>query len=259
MCLSNSASADLRSGIAANDSDLASLRSFIQRRNDDPKQATLPNLKSIGRAFQGKLLALPADVRFAAVDLLRCAMVDARVGGFFAEEKGSLTFATLLKHVNELDNCPHKLRLVTIHLACNIFISPLFIKELMQPGYTLPGYLVQLITSSLLDNAHSTTRVAASSLAFNLAVANYLVRREENREGLGESEQVELAAGVLEVLSHEENIDVAKALLLTLGYLLYHAPQQGEVYDLLEALEAKDIVRSCQLHSALINEVSSLL
>ena len=179
-------------GSAAKDRDLADLRAFIEKRNVDPKEAALPNLQSIGTAFRTKILALPADVRFAAVDLLRCAMVDVRVSGYFAEEQTQNTTATLIKHVNGLDSCPHNLRLVTLHLACNLFTSPLYVKELMKTGNSLSPVLVEFIASSLLDASHPTTRVAAASLAFNMAVSNYRIRREEDREALADGEQVRI-------------------------------------------------------------------
>ena len=183
-------------GTAASEKELVALRSFVEKRQASPKDAAVPNLRAIGQTFQTRVFSLPAEVRFAAVDLLRCAMVDSRVSGFFAEEKNSQTISSLVKQVNELDTCPHNLRLVTIHLACNLFVSPLYVKEMMQPGNSLAGLLVQLVTTSLLDASHPTTRVAAASLAFNLAMSNYRIRREEAREGLNEGEQVALAASL---------------------------------------------------------------
>lgn len=246
-------------GTAAKDEDLVSLRTFIEKREKDPKDAALPNLKSIGDAFQNKVLSLPLEVRFAAVDLLRCAMLDPRVSGYFAEEESLKTVPTLVKHVNEIDECPHNLRLVAVHLACNLFSSPLYTKEMVKSGSELTPLLIQLITSSLLDESHPTARIAASSLAFNLAVSNYRLRREEGHEALNEGLQVELAASLLEALSEEDNVDSKKALLLSIGYLVYFAPKGGELMDLVQALDAKATVGSCKGQDALVKEVASLL
>ena len=205
------------------------------------------------------MLSLPLEVRFAAIDLLRCATVDPRVGSFFAEEQYPQTIPALIKHVNELESCPHNLRLVTIHLACNLFVTPLYVKQVMQARYPLAGLLIQLITSSLLDTSHPTTRVASASLAFNLVASNFRIRREEGHEGLSESKQVELAAGVIETLSSEQNADAKKALLLALGYLVYCAPQEGELMDLTKALDAKAIVTGFGSNDVLSKEVASLL
>ena len=246
-------------GTAANDKELSSLRTFIEKREKNPKDAALPNLKDIGAAIQTKVLSLPLEVRFAAVDLLRCAMLDPRVSGYFAEEASPQSIPALIKHVNELDTCPHNLRLVTIHLACNLFSSSLYTKEIMQPNNELTPLLIQLITTSLLDASHPTARVAASSLALNLATANYRIRREDSREALGEALQVELAASLIETIPTENNADATRALLLSIGYLLYFAPTDGELLDLMQVLDAKKIVEGTTGQSALSREIASLL
>ena len=100
-------------------------------------------------------------------------------------------------------------------------------------GNGIASLLVQLIASLLLDATHPTTRVTAAFLAFNLSVPNYLVRREEQREGLEKCDQVELSASLLEALASEEASDEAvKGLLLGLGCLVYCAPREGELIDL---------------------------
>jgi hypothetical protein len=202
------------------------------------------------------------EARFAAVDLLRSSMADPRVSGYFAEEKDSRTLQSVIKHIIELgDACPHNLRLVMIHLACNSFSSPLFAKEMFGANVsTVPALLVQLISSSLLDNDHTTTRVAAASLAFNLAVSNYQVRKQEHREGMAESEQVELAASILEALQGDIGTEEAvKALLLSFGYLVLDANGYGEVADLALALDAKKIIKSLKGHEKQAAEVVRLL
>ena len=245
-------------GAAGTQKDLAGVRSFVEKRNANPKDATVPDLQAISSRFASEVLALPVEARFAAVDLLRCAMTDPRVSGFFAEESTTTTVSDIVNHVNGLKESPHNLRLVTIHLACNTFTSPLYIKELMRDDNPLTPKVVELIASSLLDGSHSTTRVAAASLAFNIASANYRIRREQEREALAESQQVELAASLIETLSKEENGDTIKALLLGLGYLVYCSPQDGEVMDLCRALDAKATLNHCGFHRDLAEEVARL-
>lgn len=248
-------------GECASNPSITALKSFIETRQADAREAKLPDLHSIGTSLQNSILQLPVEARFAAVDLLRCAMVDPRVSGFFAEEQDQKTISTLVTQTLDLgEACPHNLRLVTIHLASNLFTSPLWTKELLKAGNSVSPLLIQLITSSLLDAAHPTTRVAAASLAFNLAVSNYRVRREENREGLSEGEQVELAASLLEALAGEEASEEAiKVLLLALGYLVYCAPREGELMDLCSALDAKGTVSACKKQDKLAKEIVSLL
>ncbi|KAK3046631.1 hypothetical protein LTR09_011913 [Extremus antarcticus] len=246
-------------GTTNSDRELVALRSFTEKRNVNAHDAALPDLHSIGQCFQRKALSLPLEVRFAAVDLLRCAMIDPRVSGYFAEEQDSSTIIALIKHIEETENCPHNLRLVTIHLACNLFTSPLFIHEMLKKGNSMATLLTQMITSSLLDASHPTTRVAAASLAFNISVANYRIRREEGREGLDEGVQVELAASLVETLSSEASSEAVKALLLALGYLVYCAPKDGELLDLVKALDAKSVVGACKGQEALAKEAALLL
>ena len=246
-------------GDAAASEGLLAVKTFVEKRNADAREATLPDLGAIGKAFQNQVLQLPIENRFAAIDLLRLAMVDARVTGVFAEEQQHQTISALIAQINDLDDCPHNLRLVTLYLGCNIFSSALFVKELMHTSTTLSSQLIQLITTSLLDASHPTTRNAAASLAFNLASANYRIRREEHREALDESLQVELAASLVETLASGENADATKTLLLALGYLVYCAPQDGEVLDLVKALDAKVTVGKSKSQSALAKEVAQLL
>ncbi|CZT18957.1 related to thioredoxin [Ramularia collo-cygni] len=248
-------------GDAANEEDIVNLRAFVKKRAESPRDAPLPDLHLVAKASRSKILALPVETRFAAVDLLRCAMVDPRVGGFFAEEREPKTVPLLIRHISKLDNCPHNLRLVTIHLACNTFASSLYIKELMASEDDTLAQLIELITTSLLDASHPTTRVAAASLAFNLSIANYKVRREEGQEALAEGEQVELAASLLETLSEEESPDAAKLLLLALGFLAYCSPVKGELVDLLKVMDAKQTVTSgkCKSLQSLAKEVASVL
>ncbi|KAF7184933.1 Desumoylating isopeptidase 1 [Pseudocercospora fuligena] len=246
-------------GEASKQTDLAALKSFIEKRSEDPKLARLPNLHDVSRTFQSDVLKLPLEVRFSAVDLLRCSMIDPRVSGYFAEERQPRTVPILIQHVLNLKDCPHNLRLVTLHLACNVFASPLYVKELMESEDSTLSTFIDFITSSLLDASHPTTRVAAASLAFNLAVANYRVRREQGQEGLSEGEQVELAASLLETLSDEKNEDAAKAVLTAFGYLVYCSDPNGELADVCKAMDAKHTLRKMKTSEALANEIASLL
>lgn len=246
-------------GDAATRQEFVDLQTFLNKRNESPKDAPVPDLHKMSETFKSAVFALPKEVRFAAVDLLRCAVIDPRVSGYFAKGGQSKTIPALIDHVNNLEGCPHNLRLVTIHLACNVFASPLYVRELMTAEDESITQLIQLITSSLLDASHPTARIAAASLAFNLATANYRIRREEGQDALAEAEQVELAASLLETLSEEENPDAIKALLLAFGYLVYCTPENGELFDLCGALDAKGKVNGSKGQDAIAKEVASLL
>ncbi|KAK5133336.1 hypothetical protein LTR08_007861 [Meristemomyces frigidus] len=249
------------------DPTLLSLKTFIAQLAVDPPSAPLPNLPALSTTFRTKILSLPLEQRFPAIDLLRCSLSDARMSGFFAEEPPQThTIVTILQHVTDLGpTCPHNLRLVTLQLACNLSTSPLHTHELLRPaGSALAPLLVQLVTSSLLDAAHPTTRCAASWLAFNLSTAHYRLRRDERREALPSALQVELAASLIESLGGEDNSEAARAQLLALGYLAYCAPLDGEVLDLAKALDAQAVVMGAGVgkgdgNEALAREVASLL
>nr|POF13778.1 desumoylating isopeptidase 1 [Quercus suber] len=249
-------------GEAAHDEAFIALQTFLAKRNVNPQDAALPDLGAIGKVYQHKVLQLPIEVQFPAVDLFRCALVDPRVSGFFAEEPQPSTILTLLNHVNGLSDCPHNLRLVMLHLACNVFSSPLSIHALLAAPSALTATLVTLIVSSLLDHVHPTTRAAASALAFNLAVCNYRRRREAadaNVDALPQSEQVELAASLLETLASEQPGEARTTQLRALGYLLYFAPPDGELIDLCHALDAKRTLLDLACEEKLATEVASLL
>ncbi|KAL9076867.1 MAG: hypothetical protein Q9157_003534 [Trypethelium eluteriae] len=231
-------------GDAGRDQSVVALRSFIQQRNQDGASETpLPDLPAFAAFLDSAISQLPAEVLFAAVDLLRSSMVDSRVGGFFAEDSQD-TIEKLMQHVATLEDCPYNLRLVSIHLACNLFASTLWSKSL-SANPRIGSLLVQLVTVSLLDDKHPNLRVAAASLAFNLAALNYRIRREENQELLPESDQLELAASLLETLSVEqESKDAVKALALAIGLLVFFAHQNGDLLDICKAMDAASTVKN---------------
>jgi hypothetical protein len=107
----------------------------------------------------------------------------------------------------------------------------------------LTSPIIQLITASLLDDKHHNVRVAAASLSFNIATANSKLRTEEHREALPEGDQIELAASLLEAIGVEEKSPEAlKGFLLAFGDLVYCAPKDGELVDLLKSMDAQGTV-----------------
>ncbi|RMY87403.1 hypothetical protein D0862_10696 [Hortaea werneckii] len=254
-------------GSAGQDEALSTLRTFVQTRSSvDPREAALPNLETIGRAFRTRVLALPLEVRFAAVDLLRSAMIDPRVSGYFAAEKEEVegpqaqspttnnnnTISTLINHVNQLGpTCPHNLRLVTLQLACNIFVSPLSIRALLLPP-------LRRDNTALPSLLHPRRSLLARIQPFSIQLLPppRTLRgggKEEEEEAVPENLQVELAASLVESLGtseeeeeeekkQKEGEEATKGQLLALGYLLFFAPVEGEVVDLCRALDVKGVV-----------------
>ena len=234
-------------GNSGSDPAVGALKDFVTtRQQSGAVEASLPNLPAVTAFISKSFQTLPPESLFPIVDLLRLALVDSRVSGYFAEDASESVFK-ILNTVNRLDtSCPYQLRIVTLHMACNLFTSQLFpIKLFLEPSYSAPPF--QLVTSSLLDKAHPHVRVAASSLAFNMAASNHQQRIQGNVDFLPEDSQVELVASLLEAMGRErESKDGMRGLLVAVGLLKYMAVTGGELDDLCEAVGAKDIVKEAK-------------
>lgn len=230
-------------GPAADDTAVQGVLQFVSEGQSKPAAQThLPDLDAFSWFLREAPSKLPTEIMFTIVDLLRCALVDPRLSGYYAEEKNHKTIAPLFAYVNNLKDCPYSLRLVALQAACNLFTSPLYPQHILGcPALTNP--LVQLITTSLLDDAHHNVRVAAASLVFNVAFANSSLRIEDHKEVLPESEQIELAASLLEAIQEEqESPEALKGYLLAFGHLVFGSQKDGELVDLLKSMDAKGTV-----------------
>ncbi|KAF9881264.1 PUL domain-containing protein [Colletotrichum karsti] len=218
------------------------VKKFIDTRDKQgPAAAVLPNLGQFSDFVKKSTQTLPVDILFTIVDLFRCALADARFSGYFAEEKDHTTVQAVLGFVNSHSECPYALRLVTLQMACNFFSTPLFPEEILRTE-SLRAPIIQLISSSFLDDSHNNVRVSASSLLFNLSLASNKARREK-RDILPEGDSVELAASVLEAIGQEEKSPEAlQGMLLALGNLVYCTPLDSEVSDLLRTMDAEDAI-----------------
>lgn len=234
-------------GPAGMDPAVVALKEFIQKReHSGALDAPIPALADISAFIVRSIQELPVEKLFPIVDLLRLALVDARVSGYFAEDSHKTVLAILSKVINLDSSCPYQLRIVTIQMACNLFSSPLFPPKLTSDSdYSAP--LIQLVSTSLLSSDHPPIRVAAASLAFNIAAFNHQQRLLDHDDPLPEGSQVELVASALEAISKErESKDGLRGLLLSVGLLKYRAQKEGEVNDLCEAVGAKDIVKEAK-------------
>ena len=247
-------------GTRGYDPSVTSLTSFIKTRNTAlVASATVPDLSSVSVFIRSSLDSVePADL-FPLIDLLRLALVDARVSGFFAEESRPLILH-LLNFVKSLSSsCPYSLRLVTIQAACNLFTSPLFPSKLLSDN-NFCSPLIALIVTSLLDE-NATARVAAASLAFNVVAFNHHRRLEQEDDLISESAQVELAASLLESVDRETKEENLKGLILTLGLLAYSCPEGGELRDILSVMGAKDTIQGKRTEGKrdLVEEVTQVV
>ncbi|KFA77714.1 hypothetical protein S40288_00466 [Stachybotrys chartarum IBT 40288] len=225
--------------------EVKSLQQYLEaREKTGTHDAVLPDMGKLAEFLQESISNLPVEVLFTIVDLVRCAMVDPRVSGFFAEEKHSQTVRGILDFVNNQNECPYPLRLVTLQMSCNLFSSPLFPREILRAsGLRRP--LIQLVSSSFLDDNHNNIRVAASSLLYNLALQHRQSRAKDSHIGLPDEDQVELGASVVEAISQEEkSSDALQGMLSALGHLVYGVDLGGELADLLRALDAGGTILS---------------
>jgi hypothetical protein len=120
-----------------------------------------------------------------------------------------------------------------------------------------------LISTSFLDDSHSTVRVAAASLMYNVSLSNNQKRKAGPGDALPEGDQIELAASTLEAISQEESSAPAlEGMLQALGHLVYCLPLDGDLSDLLRTMDAEDTVMSKRKHfpdMALVSEIGAEL
>lgn len=234
-------------GPLGKESIVGDVKKFIESAHGKApaQESPVPSLPTFAKFIEQSLRALPDTDLFAAYDLFRLAVADPRVAAYFSEEADTVTILRLLKHVNILgEEAPYNLRIVTLHLACNLFASSLA-SHVVLAKPVLVKELITLVTTSLLDEGHNNVRIAAASLAFNISTSNHRSRLEKGSELLGDSDQVELLASILEALGREsESKDAAKGLVLALGLLVYCVPEEGELLDLCRAMEAAETVKA---------------
>ncbi|KAF9700415.1 hypothetical protein EKO04_001904 [Ascochyta lentis] len=266
-------------GDLGKDPAVTSIVSFINaREKSGAMDAPLTQLPKFASFLRNSTSQLPPELLFTAFDLLRVALTDIRVAGFFAEEhKGATgipaTVHHLLSHVEGLsESAPYPLRLTTLHLACNLFNSPLFVPHLLSPP--LSSTLISILTTSLLDDKHPALKASALSLAMNLASSNHQIRMKKyggnvahtlsSAPELEDSEQTELLASLLETLGAEEDWSENKKMaIITTGWLAYGADMNGELRDLWRVMDAAGTVGKIQAKAAedrlLVKEVHKLL
>ncbi|KAJ3542180.1 hypothetical protein NM208_g4235 [Fusarium decemcellulare] len=222
--------------------EVKALKQYLEdRAKDGPSSAVIPEMGHLSTLIKDSTSTLPIEILFTIVDLFRCALSDPRVSGFFAEEKGHETVRAVLDLVNKQTECPYALRLVTLQMACNFFSTPLFPDEIMRDG-NLRAAIILLVSSSFLDESHNNVRVAASSLLFNLSLANRKARKD-SKPSLSGDDELELAASVVEAISLEEkSAEALHGMLLALGHLVYGTALDGELPDLLQAVGAEDSI-----------------
>lgn len=226
--------------------DIQAVTSFLEMRDkQQPADFRLPGLLTLGQCVRGALDKLPPESVFTAIDLFRAALTDPRVSAYYAEERDFQTIDAIVKYVNKKGSaCPYSMRLVTLHTLCNMFSTPLF-PDIVFGDDAIRKQVTTLISSSFLDDHHTNTRVAASSLLFNLALSNRKRRKQQTEARFCDEEEVELAASLIEAITQEgESAEALHGMLLSLGHLVFGIDLNGELADLLRSLDAKDSILS---------------
>jgi thiol-disulfide isomerase/thioredoxin len=266
-------------GKSGNDPVVSSIVSFIDARERlGAMEAPLTKLPEFAGFLRKSTSTLPPELLFTALDLLRITLTDVRVAGFFAEEhKGAAgtpaTIHHLLSHVDSLGaSAPYPLRLTTLHLACNLFTSPLFTPHLLSAP--LSSLLISILTTALLDEKYPALKASALSLAMNMSSSTHKIRMKKHSANAGhvlpgeselpEAEQVELLASVLEIMGTEPQwSDNIKMALISTGWLVYGADMHGELKDLWKVMDAAGTVSNIQAKAAedrlLVREIKALL
>lgn len=255
-------------GDAAKHSSIDGLLSFVKTRNSSgAAEAPLPFLPAISKYIQSSFSALDKSAQFALVDLLRIAFADARMSGYFAEEKSHLTLHTILSGsgmTTDLESVPYNLLVVTLQLLCNSFSSPLYPPRLVAevsahnecssfPSSFLTDTILPFIRSCLIVTSTSTpkTRATAAAFVYNLAAFNHNARLASSSSSSSRTEtellsgslQTELTALLLEALEGEiESVEALHGQVAALGMLVHLAPLDGEVWQLCGAMEAREMV-----------------
>ncbi|ATY61710.1 thioredoxin, putative [Cordyceps militaris] len=244
--------------------DIQAVTSFLELRDKQkPADLRTPGLLTLGQCVRGALDKLAPDVVFTAIDLFRAALTDPRVSAYYAEERDFQTMDAIIKYVNTKGNaCPYSMRLVTLQALCNMFSTPLF-AGIVLGNAAVRTAVVELVSTSFLDDHHTNTRVASSSLLFNLALANRQRRKDGDEARFSAAEEVELAASLVEAIGQEsESAEALHGMLLSLGHLVFGLDLDGELADLLRALDAKDTIlgkRKAFPNEKLVKEVGEEL
>ena len=227
--------------------EIQAVKDFVATRNSEgSREATLPDLKAFSAAVKRATTELPEESSFAIVDLARAAMMDARVSSYFAEEEGHHMLSTILDCATSENSPqrPYALRLVTLHMFCSMFGSPLFVAHTLRSP-KVSSALLLLLDQNLVDRDRDTIRVTAATLAFNLAVVVSRQRESGDDEVLAEGSQLQLLLAILEAIGTEK--DSSQAFLRCLwavGLLVYCADKESEVVEYVKAAEVASSLKA---------------
>ncbi|KAI9830491.1 MAG: hypothetical protein M1826_004728 [Phylliscum demangeonii] len=228
---------------------VVAVRNFVAMRSSQgAAEATLPDLGAFGALVQMATRSLSEETLFPLVDLLRVAVVDGRCVAFYAEEKQHSTVAALLHYVNDdaasVGPRSFALRLVTLQLLCNLVRSSLFARDVLAADPDTVSSIIRFLGPNLSDAGHEKVRIAAASLAYNIAACNYRGRRQDDAELVPLAEQLPLLVSVVDAISVEStSAEALRRNLLALALLVYCAPAEAETLDYVKVADVAGVVR----------------
>ncbi|KAI9882723.1 MAG: hypothetical protein M1823_005529 [Watsoniomyces obsoletus] len=226
-------------GPLGQDPSAQAVKEFVQTRNrEGSREATLPDLHAFSDFVRKATVELAEELMFTVVDLIRIAVVDPRVSGYFAEEGEQGLLKTILEYVTATSR-PYSLRLVTLQMLCNMFTTPLFAARILKNAS-----LVTAIWELEADMTHENVQVSAASLVFNIALSVHTSRLEGEGTTLSEEDQMLLLIALDDgITTDKQSVDAFKRNLLALGFLVYCAPQGGEVLNYVKEADVGKHVR----------------
>ena len=229
-------------GSVATDASFTSLINYVKvRESSGLVEAPLPDLHAFSDRVVRSIGALPLEVHFAVIDLVRIAAADSRVSSFLTTEKDYRTLLTLLPLEKDYTTAAYNLQAVSLQLACNLFGSPVFQRQIADsPTSDQLRSSMENLASSCLLASHSNARFLASALVYNLAAYDHNERLGGRADKLDVSSMGDLEAALVQAVVDEgQSKETLHGLLLALGLLLYCAPAEGSIRDLCTAMEVK--------------------
>ncbi|KAG1776191.1 PPPDE putative peptidase domain-containing protein [Suillus placidus] len=188
---------------------------------------------------------LSAGELFPIADMWRVALLKPAVCGWSATKLGPES--PILVLLSKAEGAPRSYTLTLLKMISNAFANKVIARELLLSSRS--SITAVLVAALLHDDA--TVRLAAASLAFNMAAHLQRLRIEKVRgsvegDDVGENEDwdVEMTSALLEVIEREKaNEEIVYRLTASLALLIRLSPSIEQLTSLLEVLQAQKILK----------------
>lgn len=188
---------------------------------------------------------LSAGELFPVADIWRIALLEPAVCGWSATKLGP--GSPILVLLSKAEGAPRNYTLTLLKMISNAFANNVIARELLLSSRSS---ITTLIVAFLLHD-DASVRLAAASLAFNMAVHLQRLRVEKLRgnvkgDDVGENEDwdVEMTSALLEAIEREKvNEEIVHRLTASLALLIRLSPSIEQLTSLLEVLQAQKILK----------------